>query len=550
MGNRDLIAVARDGAMSSMAVLGKRVRRVARQTRRYGGTVVWFFAKVLRDQPARSLLIFSSSGAGLALIAIGFAFVVAVLSSLEAGEARELLGIVVDPGESNVLFLIAAIAATTVSAGAALVFVARHQAVVAAAEVQRTIATEVTAAFGPPPLDPTMFASDQRLLNTLASLQTAEARRCALAVRRGLEIPVQVGIVMGGLVILLFLEPVAAIASMVFAAVAVPALYAANVRGVEAAKRYEALMGPSRAATRTVLEAADARHDGAFEWARSRLEGAPYVWDAIDAFRDRFVAVVRADFASQVLGAVTTFALLAYLGSAALHGRLSLVVLGTFMVLLRIALGALRSVFVSLTTVSRYYPSLYRYRLLHAGLMPASEPAPQVPALRVADETVSEPGVRLDALRPGIVVSVTAPVDASRYAAWYFAQLLAGARPEAIRAWRDRIDIALRMEDVETRRAGRDVLVASPDLIPQSGDVGPLNPTSTGVVLVVFRGKPTRTSAPLHLVAGPDGRVVAWGSPEWVRRSWPDIDELRKRLAAVYASGHDPAPAADEDDEA
>ncbi len=545
----------RTGAMTpSIAGARRRVRHVLRQARRYIGTVLWFFAKVFREQPRRSLTVFVASGTGLALAALGFGVVFTVLSSLEAGDVVDIAGVVVDPTSPRNLALIAGIAAITVVSGAGLVFVARHHAVVAAADLQRTMASEVTAARGPAALDPTMFLSDQRLITTLTSLQTSEARRCALSVRRGLETPVQLAVVVGGFVLLFLLEPVAAFGSTLFAAVALPFLYDVNVRGVRASKRYEALMGPSRATTRALLEDLSRRFDLTPSAARARLAGLPHVWPAIDAFRDRFVAVVRADLASQLIAATTTFALLAYLGSAALDGRMSLVVLGTFMVLLRLTLGALRGVFVSLTTISRYYPSMYRYQQFLHGLRPAPATVvtPKQATPRAGPRTMAEPGVPLGPLEPGSIVSLTTPVSPSRYATWYFGHVLAGADHTRAASWRDRITVATAVDETADPSAQPEgALLVDAALLSEDPDLPRRTMAGTPALTLVWSpGKPRLTSADVHLVAAADGHVLAWGGPRWVREHWQEIHALRRDAAAAFESRHTDVRGEDaEDDE-
>ena len=539
---------------SSVAGARRRVRHVLRQARRYLGTVLWFFAKVFREQPRRSLTVFVASGSGLALVALGFGVVFTVLSGLEAGELVDVAGLVVDPSSARNLALIAGIAAITVAGGAGLLFVARHHAVVAAAELQRTMASEVTAAHGPAALDPTMFLSDQRLITTLTSLQTSEARRCALSVRRGLETPVQLVVVVGGFVLLFLLEPLAAFGSTLFATVALPFLYVVNVRGVRASKRYEALMGPSRATTRSLLEDLARRFDLTPSAARAQLAGLPHVWPAIDAFRDRFVAVVRADLASQLIAATTTFALLAYLGSAALDGRMSLVVLGTFMVLLRLTLGALRSVFVSLTTISRYYPSMYRYQQFLHGLRPVPPGVvmPNEATPRAGPRALAEPGVALGPLEAGSIVSLTTPVSPSRYATWYFGLVLAGGDPTRAAVWRDRIKVATAVDDLSDASAdAAAALLVDATLLPDGQDIPrPTAFRTPSLTLIWNPGKPRRTSATIHLVAGPDGHVVAWGRPRWVREHWQEIHALRREASEAFESRHAEVRGEDaEDDE-
>jgi hypothetical protein len=521
--------------------------RLVRQSERFLGTIAWFFARTARQQPARFLALVAASGTGLVALSAGFGAVYAILTALERGSAIELAGFSFDPSRRELLYLAAGFAAATVALGAWLVYLARHQAVVASAELLRHMAAELTT-LNAPVLEPSAYLSDARLRSALARHATSNARRCALALQRGLDVPVPLLVVAAGLAVLFLLEPRAAGASLVMASTVVPIMYLVNLRGVRASKRYEASVGPARS---DVLASIAASADvDPLEPGAAAAVGSPVLDHASASFRDRFLASLRADLASQLLTAAITFALLVYLVTHVLDGRLGLVELGTFMLVLRLVLGATRNVFVGIATISRHYPFLYGYRSLVGDDRPRGEPASV--RMRAAPNALHEPGAELpDALPARGAWSVSARVTPSRHTAGVFALALAGGDPERARSNR----AVLRVGDAHGSRPGDgsageggdqralhliDARALEPEALAARASAG-------APALLVRPGKPAKELGDtLHLVLSPDGRVLAWGRVAWVRERWDEIEALRERDGARFGE----QPVADlEDDE-
>ncbi len=467
-------------------------------------------------------------------LSAGFGAVFAILSALERGSAFEVTWLTFDPSRRELLYVGAGFAAATVTLGAWLVYLARHQAVVASAELLRHMAAEVTSLHAPV-LEPSAYLSDARLRSALARHATSNARRCALALQRGLDVPVPLLLVVAGLAILFLLEPRAAGASLVMASTVVPIMYVVNLRGVRASKRYEASIGPARSAVLASIEASAAPDPIAPSGAGV---GSSVLDHASTSFRDRFLASLRADLASQLLTAAITFGLLVYLVTHVLEGRLGLVELGTFMLVLRLVLGATRNVFVGIATISRHYPFLYTYRSLVTDERPRSEAASV--RLRAAPHAIHEPGAELpDALPARGAWSVSARVTPSRHTAGVFALALAGGDPERARSQRS----LLRVGDAhEARRGDGSVAERGARQALQLIDARALEPAALAAragdaapALLVRPGKPAKELGDtLHLVLSPDGRVLAWGRVAWVRERWDEIEALRERDAARF----------------
>lgn len=516
------------------------------------GTIAWFFLRVARAQPWRHAALVAAAGAGIAALSAGFGAVVAVLAALEAGASYTVAGLTIDPTARGGLVVIAIVAAAAVMAGASLVYAARRLAVEISAVFQRQVAFEVAAARGPLAPEPIAYASDARLTNWLTRLATGDARRCALALRRGLEVPVPLLIVTGGTVVLFVLDSVAAAASVVLAATVVPAMYLVNLQGVRASKRYESLVTPARTATAALLDARrglDASGDDDAAEMRATLTNDGSIAPAIDAFRDRVIAALRADLASQLVTAAATFGLLVYLGMGVLDGRGSIVSLATFMVVLRLVLGGLRNVFVGIATISRHYPFLYAYRRFVLGLEPdrrTPATAPETPTPRRSPDALHEPGARLRDIAPGALVSISATVSPGRYAWGYLALVLAGGDADAARWWRDRLvptacDARL--------PAGHDPATSVVVIDGEAcGGTPPPLPPGVRLGVVWLSAKPPEgLETDLHLVTGPDGRAVGWGTVAWVRAHWGELLALRRQAVERFDADHGGSAAEDDD---
>lgn len=522
------------------------------QTERFVGTIAWFFLRVARAQPRRHAALVAAAGGGIAALSAGFGAVVAVLAALESGTSFTVAGFAIDPAARGGLVVIAAVAAAAVMVGASLVYGARRLAVDISAEFQRRVALEVAAARGPLTSEPVAYSSDARLTNWLTRLATGDARRCALALRRGLEVPVPLLIVTGGSVALFLLDAAAAAASVVLAATVVPVMYLVNLQGVRASKRYESLVTPARTVTAALLDArrgSDASGPDDAAALRVTLAHDDTVAPAIDAFRDRVIAALRADLASQLVTAAATFGLLVYLGLGVLDGRGSIVALATFMVVLRLVLGALRNVFVGIATISRHYPFLYAYRLFLRGLEPdRSTPAttPRAPAPRRSPEARHEPRAQLRGIAPGALVSISATVAPGRYAWGYLGLVLAGGDADAARWWRDRVVPATRDGRLP---AGHDpatsvVVIDGEEL---GGTPAPRLPGVRLGVVWLSAKPPDQLASDLHLVTGPDGRAVGWGSVAWVREHWGELLALRRQAVERFDGAHGGSEAEDDD---
>ena len=477
----------------------------------------------------------AASGTGLVALSLGFGVVYAILSALERGTVIELTWFTVDPSQRGMLSLGAALAALIVALGAWLVYLARRQAVVASAELLRHVAVDVVKLHAPL-LPPNAYLSDGRLRAALVRLATGDARRCALALQRGLDVPVPLMIAVGGLVVMFVLEPVAAAVSLVMASTVVPIMYAINLRGVRASRRYEDAVAPARGEMAALLEAH--RPSDTSTPAIDTASEATAIGHAITSFRDRFLASLRADLASQLLTAATTFGLLVYLVTRVLDERMGLVELGTFMVVLRVLLGATRNVFVGIATISRHYPFLYAYRSVVRAERTRDAPAPI--RLQRAAKALREPGVTLPAALPERGAwSVSARVTPSSHAAGLFALALAGGDPERAQGMRAN----LRVGDAHERTHGAaSAAHREGGTVVRLIDARELEPSALAhrardgaPALLVRPGKPAaELGDTLHLVLAPNGRVLAWGRVTWVRERWDEIDALRERDEARF----------------
>jgi len=405
-------------------------RHVGQQARRYFGAVGWLFGLVVRQHRGRVALVFAGSAAGVTLVGAGLGGVFAVVSSLESGNAVRLARLQFGAGDERSVLAIAAFSSLLILAGAVTLYVARSVSIGVAKDVLGRLSADTLATYGGIPPHPLAFRSDRHLQTAVNRIRSGAARKGFLVVRNAFDLPVHLLTFVGGIAVLVWLQPRASLVAMALLLTAAPVYYLVNRNAVKMTKRFEALARPSAREARALLETYARRPHDPHADVRVAVAAAPATREREEAFAHRFLATVRTVFTSQVLGGLAFLSLLAYMSTQYFAGRLSIAELAAFMLVLRFVLNAVSATLRSFALVSRFYPAIYRLHLYQTGQgQRRALPPDTVFRLRLMKGGLREPGTprRTWALNPGDVVGVNAPVGPSRYTVWYFASLLAPA---------------------------------------------------------------------------------------------------------------------------
>jgi ABC-type multidrug transport system fused ATPase/permease subunit len=401
------------------------VKRLVRQAQRYLGAIGWLAHWLWSRYPRRVVFIVTGSTVGLFAIGSGVAVVVAFINALESSSsAGGAFAVVARP-------LLGSLSATATSAGlllllgSTLLFLARRQSVSVAARAQVDLALEISDTYGAGPPHPAAWLGEGKLNGAITKLMTTDTRNCAMAIRRALDAPYQVGLVIAGFVVLAVIEFNAALLTVAIVLIVGPVYYVVNVAAVQAARRFELTMGSAR--------------EGGLDMVRTRA-GSPQrrpdmphatrpvslLVAAADAFRDRFVAVARSEYVSNTIMTIAFAVLLIYLGTRALDGSLALGRAAAFVVVLRLGLNGLRGSFNAVATVSRHYPSVQRVTsYLRQGVGPSDKQVQPPVEVRTTRATLIESDATPTSVNPGEPLIVVAPVPPTRYSARLFASAFA-----------------------------------------------------------------------------------------------------------------------------
>lgn len=423
------------------------IRNLDQQARRYFGAVGWLFRTVIEQHRARVILVFVGSAVGLALVSGGIGGMFAVVSVLESGGSIRLAGFELQAEAEGSMLTIAIAGALLIIAGAIAVFLARSVSVRVAKDVLGLLSANAVATYGGIPPHPLAFRNDRQLASEIRRIRNNYARKCFLVVRMAFDMPVMLLTFVGGVAVLSWLQPEAALVMGLLLVVALPVYYLVNHAAVKMTKRYEALAAPAARESRALLDIHAKRpHDPATA-VRAAADAAPASRERNEVFAYRFLATVRTVFTSNVLGGIAFLGLLTYLGTQYFAGRVTITALATFMLVLRFVLATMSAALRNFAFISRFYPSVYRFYLYQKGQDRRRRP-PADPAfrLRLTRGGLREPGTprRNWVVRPGTVLGVNATVSPSRYSVWYFASLLTtgGDGLEATLAVRDNTSVA------------------------------------------------------------------------------------------------------------
>lgn len=575
----------------------RRANRVARQGRRYGRVVSWVGRYVVRRFGVRIALLLMASTVGLALIGAGLGLAVAIATSFEAGGNVALFGLELGPTSAATLPWLAVGVALLIGAGSAGVFVARRSAAMIAGACRLMLIEDILSEPGGLLPNPGDYSSDRRVARAVSRLMNKDSRRMSLALRRSLDAPVSMIVVVGSAAGLMWLHPVAAAVTLTGLVVTLPVFYGLNLAAVRASKRLEAMNPSASREVQRLYQHVVERPGASRADVRSRLDDGGAVRSATDAFIQRFLAVVRSDFASQLLTAVAMLLLLSYLGIAVIRGALPVAVAAAFVLLLRIMLGAVRSTFNSIATFSRYYPAVARLqRFLDVAPLDDRQrpPAPATDhwAFDLPAATIREVRERVWHPPLGSPLGVTFPARPSRFTAGMLEVALQRGLPDR-HAARGRLRLAfvgvaalpseptslaelfavpaVSLEALDARdqqvlagagihdgsmplspegwsMVGTDTLARIGYLVAHGGAadcvvvdaavyaaVADRVPGAGGVPIVIWSpGRPADgTDQRPHLVIGANGAIIGCGTSRFVREHWERIAE---RLEAVAGS--------------
>jgi ABC-type multidrug transport system fused ATPase/permease subunit len=411
----------------------QRLQEVQVQFQRYIASIRGLLYEALSFQYKKIILNAIASAAGVGVMGGALLLLFRYAQALEAGESFVLLGYTLGIAREG-QFLVGAAAAVFVMLliGGGLIFTAKRGAVNLAIDFQFHMMTKVASVYGGNAGGVETWSSEKGVIGDILKIQGGDLKKCARGVRQLLGGLHPLMITLGGVAVLFSLHFTATLLAVAAILFALRFYYLVNINAVRASRRYEELNSPSKRASRSMLQSL-AGHP-APEVNREFVLSLPpqgIVQESLRAFRARFISTVQAELVSYVAMAVTIFLLMVYLGRDALNGTIQWATVVTYLLLLRLTVTSMRTLFATLTTISRFYPAIYRLNQFVANSTPSKEAVfLENLSLRLVSDGVSEDENRKLVIKKGEAIAMTSPIAPSRYSIRYFAQVLTGKKSQ------------------------------------------------------------------------------------------------------------------------
>lgn len=395
---------------------------------RYAGALRWFAQTLWRAFRWRAVLAIAMAQAGVIIVALALALSVQYFQQLEQDGQLQLGAWSRPARDQATLTGVMVVVLLVLLAGAGILFLAQRRIIDMAVDLNHHVRMEVALAYGGELPEAADWSSPRAVSRAVWLLQTRDARRTAIVARNLLRNTVNLGIVVAGLIALVYLDLGMTVLFLGVVAIAMIAHSRTNATSAQATRRYEAIAPSVRRNLRALGSSLPSLPQPSLD--RAELEAAldtEAVAEETDAFGQRFGAHIHAEFLGFAIVGVAIGVLTTVMGRAALAGNMPWTSVIAYVVVLRITLGGIQALLRAFAFFSRFYPSIHRlHRFLAASNVTTShETLGPLPLRCHADALVENP----EALRPverGETVEVVLPTPLSRYALGLLVRLFAG----------------------------------------------------------------------------------------------------------------------------
>lgn len=395
---------------------------------RYAGALRWFAQTLWRAFRWRAVLAVAMAQAGVIIVALALALSVHYFQQLEQdGPLR--LGAWSGPArDQGTLTAVMVVVLVVLLVGAGILFLAQRRIIEMAVDLNHHVRMEVARAYGGELPEPEDWGSPRAVSRAVWLLQTRDARRTAIVARNLLRNTVNLGIVVAGLIALIYLDLTMTVLFLGVMAIALIAHSRTNATSARATRRYEAIAPSVRRNLRSLGSSLPSLPQPSLD--RADVEAAldqEAVAEETHAFGERFGAHIHAEFLGFAIMGVAIGVLTTVMGRAALAGTMPWTGVIAYVIVLRITLGGIQALLRAFAFFSRFYPSIHRLHRFLAASNAATNHEPLGPLpVRCHGDALLE---HRDAARPverGETVEVVLPTPLSRYALGLLVRLFAG----------------------------------------------------------------------------------------------------------------------------
>jgi len=385
-----------------------------RQFDRYRAAVKWLITRVYKHFKGHLLLVLLGQWSGLAISAVAILLLVTLVRKLESGHAFEVMSWQLPLTDSYFLTLAVALILLVMSLGVLLLYRAKRGAVTLAARFSLACAADITHGFGFFAPSSAAYVDDKRLHTEIMRLMNSDSRHAGMALRRLVEAKLAALVFILGTALLFYLHWQATVGVLLTALAALPFYYRVNQMAAHATKRFEEMGVLARQDCMRGL----AEQKRVNSWQPSRFpqdaQGYPGLQSLVEAHRDRFIALTQSELISRMLLVLVVAALALGVGHFTSEGEIPWLLVLSYLLVLRFVMLAVRQINQAFTSISRFYPSLYRLTQYFSALDATSQ-ALQLDSLflRVRRISVTEK-LKRKKLQPGCLVNIHLPVELSR----------------------------------------------------------------------------------------------------------------------------------------
>lgn len=438
---------------------------------RYAGALRWFARTLWEAFGWRVVGAVLTAQIGVAVVGAGLALSLTYLQELERdGTVRLGSRVALEARDETTLWLMVGLTLVVLLGGAGVLYLAQHRIIGMAVDLNHHVRMNIALAYGGQLPSAADWSSERSVWRALWQLQTRDARRTAIVARSLLRNTVNVGIAVGGLAALFYLEARMTLLFLGLMAVAMVSYYRANAATAAATRRYEAVAPSTRRGLHALLSSFQTSSQP--DPARTELEAALDL-DAVDeetaSFRERFGAHIHAELLGFVIMGIALAGLMAFMGRDALAGELPWTRLVAYIVVLRLTLGGIRSLLSTFAFFSRFYPSIDRLNRFFAASSSTASDAPLAalplrtgPATLTGSEAASAP------VEVGETIEVVLPVPLSRYSLGLLAPAFTNGDPVQRRRLLGQTVLAARLAPPPMPASMRGLLLLDDDLTPEA----------------------------------------------------------------------------------
>jgi len=288
----------------------------------------------------------------------------------------------------------------------------------------------VASKFGWEPPSEVAWINDATLKANIKTLYMGDPKKSANALRRLFEGTQHFFISIGGIFALFYIDTVASVYLIIIILFSIIFFNKINQRAAQSTRSYEKMsVGTSRRSL-ALLNNVSSWPNPHYNPAILRdVTHQGLLLDTSKVYFDRFVTRSMTEFVSYALTGIALSFLMFTLGHAAIKGEKSWAEIVGYIVVLRMVMQALKTLFKIFTEVARIYPGLNRlYRFDKSKYPVQSEVKTDKLNIVLSNDAISEKNEKSINIRKGEVIALSAPISFSRFSVLFFEKVLSGRK--------------------------------------------------------------------------------------------------------------------------